>query len=245
MRKLSFRKCSLVIIAISISLLFSVSSYAKWGSNKVEDEFGDIVEGNAILSTKATGKFSNTATEDADLTVEIKYQFNPEGEGTCFTGFVFKFLEYNDNPANFDDRVFYKYKIGKEVSDETWFVLAGGPGTVCTGGVGEVFPANRAFEIAEALVNGDDVKIAATYNYSSEYNFTIEADGFAELYQPAMYEFTMNYIEQLLQDNLEPSAELCEKIGNAFKSLGDYEDAEEKSKEYLDKYEELEAAENK
>jgi hypothetical protein len=43
-----------------------------WVESPVVDEFGDIIEGESIITSSSQGKFSNSATSDSDLTVNMQ-----------------------------------------------------------------------------------------------------------------------------------------------------------------------------
>ena len=77
-----------------------------WNQTGVVDEFGDIIEGKSIISSNSTGKFSNSATADSDLTVRMQLV---EGNIYAF------FYEYNSEPqAHLPESEFINVKVKVE-----------------------------------------------------------------------------------------------------------------------------------
>jgi hypothetical protein len=77
-----------------------------WNQTGVVDEFGDIIEGKSIISSNSTGKFSNSATADSDLTVKMQLV-----EGNIYA----LFYEYNREPqAHLPESEFINVKVKVE-----------------------------------------------------------------------------------------------------------------------------------
>lgn len=221
------KKGLLVVFFIMSGLFISITAYADWKEHGVVDDFGDAIDASVLVDT-VHGTFSNSATENADLTVDIKYQFNTAESGGNYTGFSFKLLEYNDNPANFIDSAEFLYKIDGEVNDSTLYETTSA-GVVCDGGgLGCKAPMSASCEIAKALSEGKEVKCVIKH-MTSKYNFTLKPDGFAKIYQPAMYD----YIISLADSDGTKSQSDYQNYARAMETVGDYEDA----KELVEKYE--------
>lgn len=220
--------CVSLVIA---SLFMAIPSYAKWKEKTVVDEFGDET-GAVLFADTFSGTFSNSVTENKELTVDAKFQFASKGNN--ITAFVFKLLEYNDNPADFYDDIDITYKIDDEKNESVVYETSSA-GTVFTcDSLSYGCPSGLTCDIAKALSEEKTVKCIITSGKSS-YRFDLEPDGFGDLYEPAMYEFISNRIEN--NEDIDKFDATC--YSRAFASLGDYEDAEELSKEYDDLYKKL------
>ena len=175
------RKGFLLTGIIVVSALLCISASAeqniegKWESVKTVDEFGDITEdSDTIVGTKVLGSFSNTATQDGELTVEIGFLKKNDTHYTT----QFHMEEYNTTPATYtsSDKLLLKTKVDDVVSE---YDLLGAPPN-----------GNLFFELKDSNLSGDilfnelyegkDIR-CIIYIGSSQYNFTIESTGFSEI----------------------------------------------------------------
>jgi hypothetical protein len=77
-----------------------------WVESPVVDEFGDIIEGESIITSSSQGKFSNSATSDSDLTVNMQIV-----DGSIYA----VFYEYNSAPqAHLPENAFINVKAKVE-----------------------------------------------------------------------------------------------------------------------------------
>jgi hypothetical protein len=96
----TIRKASNLFFAIVILISCSDSKENKktkevnnkdiqWQMSKVQDEFGDVIEGKSTLSAEFKGTFSNSAVTNQNLTVSMQIS-----DSTIYT----TFYEYNKPP---------------------------------------------------------------------------------------------------------------------------------------------------
>lgn len=157
-----------------------------WFVDATVDEFGDITENSQIaIKTGITGDFSNTATASSDLK-GLAY-FIPDT--SSMFALNFRLYEYKDNPVSYSnsdlEKATFKIKVGDQVME---YPISG---TVPTGdfNVLRINPENTLQEfraISDFLIHGMDVR-CILYLGSSQYNFTIESDGFVEACVDAGY----------------------------------------------------------
>lgn len=148
-----------------------------WFVDATVDEFGDITE-NSQIAIKAgiTGDFSNTATAGSDLR-GIAY-FVPDNEALITLSF--RLFEYKDNPASYTnsdiEEATFKIKVGDQVME---YPITG---TAPTGDFQVLLNNGTPQEfrpISNFLIHDMDVR-CILYLGSSQYNFTLESDGFLE-----------------------------------------------------------------
>ena len=143
-----------------------------WARAQVVDEFGDAVEdAEAGMTAVAVGDFSNTATTSSELIVKTQLLFMGDEPVFCFIP-----LEYGNNPATFlkSDSITMKIKVEDQIS-EVGLETSGAPNLYT--GVMKYYKQGRL--IFNPLKNGKDVR-CIIYIGSSQYNFTLESDNFAE-----------------------------------------------------------------
>lgn len=225
------KKIFLVIIAVfTLSCHVFAGTDAAWEEFQVVDEFGDKTD-RIMLGGTVQGTFSNTATENGDLKVDYKYQFAKDPKG--ITSFIFKLLVYNDKPATFFGDLRIKYKIDDEIEDSNIYETTSAGSLYTCKSSGLMAPSPLSNSLAKALVEGKEVKIIIE-NGKSKYNFTLDPDGFAELYQPAMYEYIKYLVETDEFDNYtKKDYRDYEAYSEAMESVGDYEDAKELAESYM------------
>ena len=182
-----------VLITLTSGSTFAASDSGKvWTLNQTVDEFGDVTEDSeTIIQTSVEGTFSNTATTDAELTVNIAV-YPQEYMNRIFPVMAFDLLEYSKQSATFLDNSNKRilFKIGEE--KEEHYLTGKSPN-------GNLYLSNNsdkayAFEttgkplykdsgfskIAKSLYEGNDVK-CIIYIDSSSYHFTISSSNFAAI----------------------------------------------------------------
>lgn len=161
----------------------TIASNNSWKIVHVLDDFGDKT-GDVHIAGRFLGKFSNTATKDSPLGVEIIYDPNDMRGGKNY--FTIRLYEYcNDTPEFYRsyDEPALKVKIGENVYEQKldfkasetdlWLVDNGFQSAIL----------NCYSPVFDALSNDvGDVKCVITV-WKSTYNFTINGSGFASAIQ--------------------------------------------------------------
>jgi hypothetical protein len=101
----TFFTLTLCFLTLSITAQEPIIKSA-WVESPVVDEFGDIIEGESIITSSSQGKFSNSATSDSDLTVNMQIV-----DGSIYA----VFYEYNSAPqAHLPENEFINVKAKVE-----------------------------------------------------------------------------------------------------------------------------------
>lgn len=171
----------------------------KWEIDYAVDDFGDPTEQVYIRSMPISGKFSNTATTDSDLTAVLffepyftnpsNYTLNSKGnietiDGNARSCLSFRLLEYGKQKATYLDSedMVLKFKIGDDSfstnlygnapNDDLFFGFLEG---------GYKDEDQMMIRWINALRFGKEVKCVIEIG-SSKYSFSIDGEGFIEAY---------------------------------------------------------------
>lgn len=147
-----------------------------WNIKKTVDEFGDVTNNskNAISAT-FFGKFSNTATSEGELTVDLKFI-----KKEIFDHYMVQFdlKEYGDANATYvsGDSLTLKIKVNDEVTE---YPLTGidPNGSLYLGRDDYCWEGDVLFN---ELYSGNDIRCIVTIG-NSEYSFTICSSNFPDL----------------------------------------------------------------
>lgn len=147
------------------------SDLTNWTVLPFVDAFGDETSGTYIGSSEISGSFSNTATNNSDLTVFVFYdeQF----------GFSFRLLEYGNHKATFlaSDNPHLYFKL-----DESTYILSFVKGRLTNSDLSisdPEFQTKSASLFRDTLLSGGSLP-CVIINHNSEYSFTIDGSGFSE-----------------------------------------------------------------
>lgn len=141
-----------------------------WEFAKVVDEFGDEVKGESAVIGIFTGRMSNSATSDADVTVKV--QVGNDKKTTFIT-----FYEYGNNPGNLPDRKLFNIKIKKD-DGSTEFVEQFSMNNMLADTKGILL--EKILAQSEPLKVNVDLSRANQYD-KTVYNFEIDPSGLSEL----------------------------------------------------------------
>lgn len=174
-----------------------------WSAQQTTDEFGDITDDSvSTISASFIGTFSNTATAESDLTVNVSFiQKSADGHYAAY----FSLLEYNDHAATYldSDSILLKVKIDGNTSEYTLSGIA--PNGELS--LGEDNLDYGADIIYNALYQGREVRCIIAIG-SSSYNFALQSENFASVcqnlgYKEAAGEMTVrDCIEMYLTDTV-------------------------------------------
>lgn len=171
-----------VLITMLLATIFLLSSCATtetsdtWKMGYVLDDFGDQTDEVCVVG-RFSGTFSNSATTDSDLEVEVIYNCSSTRGGDSY--FTIHLLEYCKKMPTFysDDNPTLKVKIGDEIYEESleyntlgsdlWLVNR------------ESFRSECYSPVFETLSdNTSDIRCVITA-WKSTYEFTLEGSGFS------------------------------------------------------------------
>lgn len=156
-----------------LALLITLVANAQWKKDFFVDEFKEPTK-QEYTSNLSEGYFSNSATNKSDLIVATQLW----KENTKLI-FVFKFYEYGDIPANFSSNYFGDIKLRKNGIDYNFRVSIGDSGTL------KLIKKKDIESILNMLKEGGEImgyyEHITTFSKST-YNFTIDSEGFKEVY---------------------------------------------------------------
>ena len=171
-----------------------------WSLAYYVDDFGDPTDSAYLQSRTFKGTFSNTATQDAALTVILSYNpyfSDPESyektqdgkigivRGTATSSIGFCLLEYDENKALYTsgDNVVLKFKRGDETFSANLYGLAPNGDLLLAGNeVGQMKKDEAIGKFILALNKGEEIKCVIEIG-SSKYSFTVDGMGFLEQYK--------------------------------------------------------------
>jgi hypothetical protein len=144
-----------------------------WRIETYNDEFGDPTK-EKFAYTSSTGTFSNSATTDAHLFVSI--MIDKEAAGIMLYEY-----DANRSPVSFigsDGSINMKNEAGQKiVITNCLFKWNQQGGVKLTNAINSNFSRFKKF----ILQSTGKIKVVMYDKYSSEYNFTINANGFSEI----------------------------------------------------------------
>lgn len=148
---------------VCIFLLISSVVFCNWNQGDFVDEFGDSIGKKYIVSNTIEGDFSNTATKDSKLFVQLL--ISNENKVAIFMS------EYSENrPAEkFEGYIKAKNEEGKIYSSKVdqWNNSGG-------------LSVYDRKDLIKFLENSKEVKFYITNKYSSRYNFVLKTQGLKE-----------------------------------------------------------------
>jgi len=158
-----------IAIPMMVLLLVGVSPAWAWVLGTLVDEYGDATT-KKYIQTEAIGTFSNSATRDSFLKVEVivdqenhvgvfLHEYSPDRSPVYFTGSGVMMAK------NSTGKTFKTQSIGR------WSQ---------TGGISLI--NDRSAFISFLRNSNSEIKVVVHDEYSSTYNFTISAYGFATEY---------------------------------------------------------------
>jgi hypothetical protein len=181
----------LILVVMAVVFCTTTTASAKWTQGCFVDEFGDKTA-KKFIKFETKGIFSNSATQDSPCGVKIL---------VSNIGNVGIFLyEYDSNPPAYfigDGRVLIKNSKGdlfEECSISKW-----------SQGGGISLGINYDFLLFLKISVGE-VKVAIYDEYSSQYHFTINANGFAR----ALTTLNRGVLSKLIELQIERSNTLKE-----------------------------------
>lgn len=145
-----------------------------WNKKTFVDSFGDPTEENYI-ETRVEGVFSNSATRNSYLFVE--FLFTKKNAGL----FLYEY-DKNSSPASFIGKATIMLKNS---SDETLFVFTDKKWGQIGGVKIERNQYGKGFgDLRDFILNSSgDIRVVVKDEYSSQYNFTINTQGFKEEFE--------------------------------------------------------------
>lgn len=150
-----------------------------WRADATVDEFGDVTEDSVkIIKSTFSGDFSNTTTYNAALDGVVFIV--PDSDGAHFS-VSFRLFEYGNSPATYlqseAKNITLKIKMGDKIKEYSLFGVAPN---------GDLFlgldKESDCDYFVDSLYLGKDMRCIITIG-SSQYNFNISSEGFAEVFQ--------------------------------------------------------------
>lgn len=143
-----------------------------WAIGDGKDDFGDLT-GDKFIAGMVFGSFSNTATNNSELSVGIVCYLLPNGNPS----FLIRLQEYGDLAATYlaSDDIILKTRID---GNDNEYILIGQP----PNGLLMINPMeDTSIEFFNALYDGKEISCIIDIG-SSKYRFTIDGTDFAKLY---------------------------------------------------------------
>ena len=216
-------------------------SIGSWENTEVVDEFGDATGESAIRSV-VSGTFSNTATDESDLTVVAFITMcvpayssdfisdnatlisNTLTYPTSAYNVQFRLLEYDKTPATHlkSDNMILKTKVGEDVEE---YILIGNEDNSDLL-VNPVIMGKTGFErngelLLKDLYEGNDVRCIVEIG-SSKYKFTLEAGNFQKIIDENNLEKPLDAEGQEQRFKDQKAAAHLEKAESVIKSKTDF-----------------------